>query len=88
MYTRVLLTSSKLDGQPGGLPRQTRPYCNTRIITIIRDLYFTGGGTASFAARFRHLFPVYQGADGQSRREVPIPMVALVSTAVSQFQSP
>lgn len=79
---RVLLTSGKVDGS-GRLLRRTRPYRNPRIIQAIRDLYFSGGGTASFAARFSHLFPVFQDSDGKTNREVPIPMVALVATAVS-----
>ena len=53
-----------------------------RIINVIRDLYFTGGNR-SFANRFRTEFPVHQGSDGMVLREVPIPMVALVATAVS-----
>ncbi|KAH9018580.1 hypothetical protein EDB84DRAFT_1566350 [Lactarius hengduanensis] len=73
-------------GAPGnmgitGLVRTSHPYRNPRIVTVIRDLYFTGGST-SFLARFHHLFPSYQGEDGVVRREVPMPMVALVATAL------
>jgi hypothetical protein len=82
------------------LPRRTRPYRSKWIITVLRDLYFTGR-TRSFACRnlsyvpFIHLrddfslnvyysrFPTYQNCDGVRLPEVPIPMVALVSTAVS-----
>ena len=53
-----------------------------QIINVIRDLYFAGGNR-SFANRFRTEFPVHQGTDGMVLREVPIPMVALVATAVS-----
>ena len=62
----------------------SRPYRNQRIITVIRDLYFMGGVT-SFAHRFDHLFPSHQHYNGMTMREVPIPMVALVATAVSRF---
>jgi hypothetical protein len=58
------------------------PYQNDWIIRIIRDLYFTGG-TTSFANQFRDLFPIHRGDNGQVSCEVPIPMVALVATAVS-----
>ncbi|KAH9173191.1 hypothetical protein EDB89DRAFT_2068943 [Lactarius sanguifluus] len=73
-------------GAPGnmgitGLVRTSHPYRNPRIITVIRDLYFTGGST-SFLARFHHLFPTYQGDDGVVSREVPMSMVALVATAL------
>jgi hypothetical protein len=61
-----------------------RPYRNDRIITIIRDLYFSGG-SKSFAARFESCFTEFEERDGTTSREVPIPMVALVATAVSTF---
>jgi len=60
---------------------RSRPYRNPRIIAVIRDLYFTGGHM-SFAHRFRHLFPKME-LDKLVKYEVPIPMVALVATAVS-----
>ncbi|KAI9431931.1 hypothetical protein H4582DRAFT_2084387 [Lactarius indigo] len=63
------------------LERRTRPYRNDRIITVIRELYFTGGNT-SFAARFPHFFAYTESGDRENRREVPIPMVALVATAL------
>jgi len=50
---------------------------------VIRDLYF-GGGSKSFAVQFNHRFPTHPGHDGESHHEVPIPMVALVATAVSE----
>ncbi|KAH9019344.1 hypothetical protein EDB83DRAFT_2320776 [Lactarius deliciosus] len=73
-------------GAPGnmgitGLVRTSQPYRNPRIIAVIRDLYFMGGST-SFLARFHHLFPSYRGEDGVISREVPMPMVALVATAL------
>ncbi|KAI9436434.1 hypothetical protein H4582DRAFT_2058711 [Lactarius indigo] len=51
------------------------------IIEMIRELYFTGGNT-SFAARFPHFFAYTESGDRENRREVPIPMVALVATAL------
>ena len=57
------------------------PYRNQRIINVIQDLYFSGGHM-SFAARFGTIFPSCEHCDNQTRYEVPIPMVALVSTAV------
>src|ERR1700761_2134398 len=67
-----------------GLVMRSKPYRNDRIISVIQELYFTDGpgGTASFATRFKHLFPTYQGPDGMVSYEVPVPMVALVATAV------
>jgi hypothetical protein len=60
---------------------RSRPYRNDRIIIAIRDLYFFGD--SSLVVRFGELFPLCQNEDGSTSREVPIPMVALVSTAVS-----
>jgi Domain of unknown function (DUF6532) len=60
---------------------RTRPYRNDRIISVIRDLYFTGGAI-SFSRRFASLFPTHTSLHGENVREVPIPMVALVATAV------
>ncbi|KAF8259217.1 hypothetical protein EI94DRAFT_1813701 [Lactarius quietus] len=65
----------------GGLIKCSLPYRNERIIAVIRELYFTGG-TMSFASRFGHMFPVHFGNNGSPSREVPIPMVALVATAL------
>lgn len=64
-----------------GLVLRARPYRNERIISVIRDLYFSGG-TTSFAARFSHCFPTHPGHDGEPRNEVPVTMVALVATAL------
>jgi hypothetical protein len=63
---------------------RTRPYRNKRIISIIHNLYFVGG-PSSFAHRFRRQFPKHVAEDGNMTREVPIPMVALVATAVSLY---
>ena len=61
------------------------PYRNDRIITAIRDLYFTAGNTTgAFARRFQGWFPIHTNDDGVTNTEVPIPMVALVATAVHQ----
>ena len=61
---------------------RARPYRNDRIIRAIRSLYFTGGA-GSFASRFSDTFPFRDGPDGVMAREAPVPMVALVATAVS-----
>ena len=45
-------------------------------------MYFSGG-TNSFANRFKDLFPVHRGDNALLSHEVPVPMVALVATAVS-----
>ncbi|KAN0141184.1 hypothetical protein V8E53_000940 [Lactarius tabidus] len=66
---------------PNGLVMRTRPYRNDRIITIIRDMFFTGGAS-SFARRFRYLFPTFEGPHAEQIYEVPIAMVALVATAL------
>ena len=68
----------------GGLMKRSLPYQNDRIITVIRDLYFSGG-TNTFASQFKDLFPIHRGINAELRREVPIPMVALVATAVSHL---
>lgn len=60
---------------------RTRPYRNDRIIAATRELYFTG--RSALASRFVDRFPVSEDGNGVSKREVPIPMVALVATAVS-----
>ncbi len=64
------------------VPMRTRPYRNSCLISVIRDLYFTGG-TTSFAHRFRRQFPFHESDDGNVVREMSIPMVSLVATAVS-----
>ena len=63
---------------------RTKPYRNSRIISVIRDLYFAGG-VGSFAERFASRFATHQGLDGVITREVPVSMVALVATAVGCY---
>jgi hypothetical protein len=61
-----------------------RPYRNDRIITILQDMYFSGG-TKSFAARFEQMFKRFKEHDGTTSLEVPVPMLALVAMAVSHI---
>lgn len=65
-----------------GMLKRTQPYRNSRIITVIQELYFSGG-VNSVAHRFGSHFPMSHGTDGVRKREISIPMVALVATAVS-----
>lgn len=55
---------------------------------MIRVLYFTGGPN-SFSVRFHQQFPTGFGNNGHGimEREVPMAMVALVATAVSDYLS-
>ncbi|KAF8257247.1 hypothetical protein EI94DRAFT_1709340 [Lactarius quietus] len=57
-----------------GLVKRSLPYRNEHIIVVIRELYFTGDR--------RHLHPVHFNNNGRPTREVPVPMVALVATAL------
>ncbi|KAN0132250.1 hypothetical protein V8E53_010016 [Lactarius tabidus] len=66
---------------PQVIPKRTQPYRNDRIISVIQELYFTGG-SGSFASRFDGWFPTYQGPNGDTCQEVPILMLALVATAL------
>lgn len=61
---------------------RSKPYRNARIIAVIRDLCFIGGSN-SFSRQFGSRFPTFQHNDGRVVREVPVVMVALVATAVS-----
>ena len=63
------------------LARRTLPYRNARIITAIRDLFFSGGDDA-FATRHDNLFKRHH-ANSSITREVPMAMVSLVTTGVS-----
>ena len=54
---------------------------------MIRDLYFTGGAN-SFVNCFGNRFPTFKRDDGEVVRKVPVPMVALVATAVSAITCP
>jgi len=56
-------------------------YHNNRIITAIRELFFSGGAT-SFATCYRGRFAQVH-EDSSISYEVPMPLVALVSTSVS-----
>jgi hypothetical protein len=60
---------------------RTRVYRNDRLITVIRDAYFSGGAT-SFATRFDHIF-IRRNANSLLVREIPGAMLCLVATAVS-----
>lgn len=85
-YVRDQLSNYKYTfpgaGMPGNLPvRRSQPYRNAHIITIIRDMYFTGGA-ASFARCFQYLFPTYESSQAETSYKVPVPMVALVATAL------
>lgn len=65
---------------------RSKPYRNDRIVKAIRGLYFTGEN--SFVEQFGERFPLRRNNDGSTSYEVPIPMVALVGTAVSCFCHP
>ena len=58
------------------------PYRNDHIIKIVQDMYFSGGSRL-FAMRFDRHFPRFEERNGMISHEVPIPMIALVATAVS-----
>jgi uncharacterized protein DUF6532 len=64
------------------VPMWTQPYHNAHITTVIHDLFFNGG-MSSLAYRFRDQFPTHINNVGEELHEVPIAMVALVTTAVS-----
>ncbi|KAN0134252.1 hypothetical protein V8E53_008024 [Lactarius tabidus] len=57
----------------------SHPYRSPIIISIIRDLFFTG--RVSFVTRNQSLFPSHQASDGAVNWEVSKLMVALVATA-------
>ncbi|KAN0131759.1 hypothetical protein V8E53_010410 [Lactarius tabidus] len=63
----------------GVLVMRSKPYRNSRIIDVIRDAFFRG--SAPFTSHFNYLFPTTETHDG-TIPEVPIPMVALVATAL------
>ncbi|KAF8268602.1 hypothetical protein EI94DRAFT_1700100 [Lactarius quietus] len=61
---------------------QSKPYHNDQIIAVIHDVYFTNnGGKSPFATRYKYLFQQTKD-DGETTYEVPIPLVALVATAL------
>src|SRR6267154_469252 len=75
-----MLTFSQFGAQ--GIPAHTKLYRNNRIVTVIRNMFFVGGSLA-YAHQYNHRFPKFTGSNGVEVREVPVPMVALVATAVS-----
>ncbi|KAN0138015.1 hypothetical protein V8E53_004186 [Lactarius tabidus] len=77
MYTFPSIPQNALNG----VVKCSQPYRNEQIITVICDLYFTGY-PMSFAVKYEDRFPLHRGDDGTASCEVPIPMVALVVTAL------
>ncbi|KAF8270614.1 hypothetical protein EI94DRAFT_1797987 [Lactarius quietus] len=65
---------------PSNLMMHSWPYQNKHIITVIQDMYFTGG-SASFAKKYNYLFMIFEGCEGEMI-EVPVPMVVLVATVL------
>ncbi|KAF8265157.1 hypothetical protein EI94DRAFT_1804796 [Lactarius quietus] len=67
----------------GNLVMHSKPYRNEHLIRIICDEYFTSpsAGKMSFATWFKYLFQNIED-DGATVYKVPIPMVALVATAM------
>lgn len=61
-----------------------QPYQNDQIITVIQDMFFTRVAM-SFAQCFQYLFPTYEAHIGQENYEIPIAIVVLVATGVSNF---
>ncbi|KAH9173495.1 hypothetical protein EDB89DRAFT_699441 [Lactarius sanguifluus] len=62
-----------------GSPHLSRPYRSSIIISVIRDLYFSGN--KPFVTRHQDQFPFRQGTEGDVIWEVPKAMVGLVATA-------
>ena len=79
----LLVDSNSLFCQTTNLVIHARPYRNDRIIKTLRELYFSGG-RKSFAARIDYKFTTFEERDGTISQEVPVPMLALAATAVSQ----
>ena len=65
----------------GNLVMSSKPYRNDWISSVIRDQYFSGG--QPFSTRYNYLFRDTE--DDNTVHKVPIPMVALVATAVRPF---
>ncbi|KAH9069504.1 hypothetical protein EDB83DRAFT_2518271 [Lactarius deliciosus] len=61
-----------------GSPHLSRPYRSPIIISVIRDLYFSGN--MPFVTRHQDQFPSRQGTEGDVVWEVPKAMVRLVAT--------
>lgn len=68
--------------QRPGLIKRSLPYRNDRVISVLHECFFSGGST-SFATRFNRLFTTNDGIS-PVHREVSLPMVSLVATAVSR----
>ena len=66
---------------PNALVMHLRPYRKDRLICVIRNMYFTGRAT-SFAKQFQYIFSTSKDRQGETIYKVPMPMVALVATAV------
>lgn len=64
---------------------RTKLYRNQRIVAVLRNSFFVGG-TSAYAHRYFHKFPRTRGTDGVIACEIPVPMLALVATAVSATQ--
>ncbi len=64
-----------------GLLWCSKLYWNPRIVKVIQEVFFTG--VDAFATHFNHLFLTHLGPDRKMRHELPVPMVALVATAIS-----
>ncbi|KAF8257046.1 hypothetical protein EI94DRAFT_1819298 [Lactarius quietus] len=62
------------------LVMHSQPHRNKHIITVIWDMYFTGG-SASFAKKYNYLFLIFEGCEGEMIK-VPVLMVVLVATAL------
>ncbi|KAF8260484.1 hypothetical protein EI94DRAFT_1811632 [Lactarius quietus] len=67
----------------GNLVMRSKPYRNEHLIQIIREEYFTSPSTGkmSFATHCKYLFQNIED-DGTTVYKVPIPIVALVATAM------
>ena len=59
-------------------------YRNQRIITTLHDLFFKDDDN-SFVRKYGDRFPVSHDDNGVVAREVLVPMLALVATAVSHI---
>ena len=63
-----------------GVPQTGRPFRSTILISVIRDLFFSGN--MLFVTQHQDQFPSRQEPNGDVIWEVPKAMVALVATAV------
>jgi len=67
--------------------RHLQPYRNRWIIKVLQDQFFCSGGVP-FATQFNNHFATHQGPDGETQKEIPMAMLALVVTAVSPLNLP